>query len=351
MSCSATPTAASEPLVISLTPAGQKHELMSLHDPAHPTSLCTIDGASNVKLISRTEIGFVSNPSLNNPIENTSLIQRMNLADLSPVAVVAVQGMVMDMAWSPDGSSVAYLVYTVAPGLGSGDANQLWLKTANAPPRPLTPLIPLFGRGGSISDQIMVRFSHDGKYLLMVDTYVNGPAPASPDLAYFQVRAMPAGNLVWVPPTALVTGSKVSSFVTMASWAGTAVRLYYRDSAGVHTWDPPATVQTITGMKDWFSPSVSPDDRFVAYTMNLDTQPQAEVLDLLSNTVRFLPGIRAASFFISSTTLLEGVYGPSNEQGLGTLPYKQIGSALFDLTTNVETPMSVLINPADYWPR
>jgi hypothetical protein len=324
---------------------------VSLHDPVHPTHLCTIDGASNVKFISRTEIGFVTNPSLNNPMESTSLIQRMNLTDLNPVAVVAVQGMVMDMAWSPDGASVAYLVYTYAPGLGSGDANQLWLKTGNAPPRALTPLIPLFGRGGSISDQILVRFSHDGKYLVMVDTFVNGPAPASLDLAHFQVRAMPAGNLVWVPPAALGSGTKISSFVTMAAWAGTADRLYYRDSAGVHSWEPPATVQSVTGLKDWFSASVSPDDRFVAYTMNLDTQPQAEVFDVISKAVRFLPGTRVASFFVSSTTLLEGVYGPSNEQGLGTLPYKQIGSALFDLNTNLETPVSVLINPVDFWPR
>lgn len=85
--------------------------------------------------------------------------------------------------------------------------------------------------------------------------------------------------------------------------------------------------------------------------MNPDTQPQAEVRDLASNALRVLPGIRAASFFLSSTTLLEGVYGPSNEQGLGTLPYKQIGSALFDLNNNVETPVSVLINPTDFWPR
>ncbi|HEV2027088.1 MAG TPA: hypothetical protein VGS16_00980 [Candidatus Dormibacteraeota bacterium] len=219
----------------------------------HPTPLCTIDGAYNVRFISGTEIGFVTNPSMNDPTSNTSLIQRMNLADLKPVSVAAVPGTVMDLAWSPDGSSVAYLVDTNAPGLGSGNANQLWLKTGSAPPRALTPLIPLFGRGGSISDQILVRFSHDGKYLLVVDTYVNGPAPVSPDLAHFQVRAMPAGNLVWVPPTALGYGDKIGfSFVTMAAWARTSDRLYYRDSAGVHSWDPPATVETMAGLKDWF---------------------------------------------------------------------------------------------------
>jgi hypothetical protein len=352
LSCSTTPSAASEPLVIGATPARQQLVLESLHDPAHPTTLCTIDGAYNVRFISGTEIGYVTNSSLNNPIEGTSAIMRMSLTDLKPVAVASVQGEVMDLAWSPDGSSVAYLVYTYAPGLGSGDANQLWQKTGNAPPRALTPLIPLFGRGGSISDQILVRFSPDGKYLLMVDTYVDGPAPVSPDQAHFQVRAMPVGNLVWVPPTALGSGDKIGfSFVTMAAWARTADRLYYRDLAGVHTWDPPSTVGTMAGGLAWFSPSVSPDDRFVAYTVNLDTQPHVEVRDLVSNALRVLPGIRAAPFFVSSGTLLEGAYAPSNQQGPGTLPYAQTGSVVFNLGTNVETPIPVVINPIDIWPR
>ncbi len=101
----------------------------------------------------------------------------------------------------------------------------------------------------------------------------------------------------------------------------------------------------------WFTPSVSPDDRFVAYTVNLDTQPHLEVRDLVSGAVRVLPGLRAAPFFLSGTKLLAGSYEPSVQQGLGILPFTQTGSVVIDLTTNVESPIPTLSAPIDYWPR
>src|SRR5258708_10078972 len=100
-----------------------------------------------------------------------------------PVVDAVVQGEVMDSAWSPDGASMAYLLYTAAPGLGSGDANQLWLKSGADQPHPLTPLIPLFGRGGSISDQIYLPFSPDGKNPLILYNYLARPNPPSAQLA------------------------------------------------------------------------------------------------------------------------------------------------------------------------
>jgi hypothetical protein len=351
LTCYGTPTAASHPLVLVSNPNHDQVVLESLHDPAHATPLCVL-GGGGYRFVSDTEIGFSTSSSPNDPIGGTTTIGRMSVTGGLPVVDAVVHGDVMDFAWSPDGASMAYLLYTLAPGLGSGDANQLWLKSGGGQPRALTPLIPLFGRGGSISDQISVRFSHDGKYLLMVDTYVDGPAPASAEYAHFQVRAMPAGNLVWVPPGALVQGDKIGfSFNTMAAWSRTSDRLYYRDAAGVHSWDPPATVGTLAAGLAWFLPSVSPDDRFVAYTVNPDTQPHLEVRDLFSGAVRVLPGVRAAPFFISSTTLLAGSYEPSVQQGLGILPFTQTGSVAIDLTTNVETRIPTLSAPIDYWPR
>ena len=350
ISCSTTPSAVSEPLVLTWAPGPLQVLLDSFHDPAHPTTLCTLAGAYNVRFISGTEIGYVT-LSLNNLTEGTSVISRMNLADLKPVFVVAVQGYVMDLAWSPDGSSVAYLVQVNAPGLGSGSANQLWLKAGDAEPRAITPLMPLFGRGGSTSDETIVLFSRDGKYLLMVDTFVDGPAPASPDLAHFQVRSMPAGNLLWVPPSALTTGDKIGfSFVTMAAWSRTSDRLYYRDQTGVHTWDPPSSVGTLVAGLSWFSPSVSPDGRFVAYAVNMGDQPHVEVRDLVSNKVQVIPGVRGAPLFVGGSMFFQAEY-VLGQQGPGP-PYVQTGrDFVFDLRTNVETPLPVTVNLTDYWPR
>src|ERR1700694_1087658 len=188
VACQMIPSAASAPLVITLTPNRDHILLDSLRDPANPGTICTLGGGT-FRIITATEIGYVTTSSSNDPINDTSTIGRISLTDLHhPVIVAKVQGDVMDVAWSPDGSSVAYLLYTANPGLGSGAANQLWLKIGDAQPRALTRLIPLFGRGGSISDQTIVRFSHDGNYVLMVDTFVNGPTPASLEQVHFQVR-------------------------------------------------------------------------------------------------------------------------------------------------------------------
>src|ERR1700694_3180941 len=124
VSCSTTPNADSEPLVMALTSDRQQFQILSLRDPVHPALLCTMAGAG-FRFISGTEIGYAASSSLNDPIRSTSVIGRMSLSNLTPVAVVEVQGDVMDFEWSPDGSSLAYLLYTSAPGVGSGAANQL----------------------------------------------------------------------------------------------------------------------------------------------------------------------------------------------------------------------------------
>ena len=233
----------------------------------------------------------------------------MNLADLKPVEVVAVQGYVMSIAWNPDGSSVAYLLDTDTPNLGTGAANQLWLKIGSSAPQALTQPIALYGRGGSIDDQILVRFSHDGKYLLMVDTFVVTGPSGSPDQAYVQVRAAD-GSLIFVPPIAVGASSK--GWVTMATWSRQSDRLYSRDPAGVHTWDPPSSQGTMAAGLNWFSPSISPDDRSVAYVVSLGyndaEQPHVEVRDLGSNAVTVIAGVRGAPFFISDSMLLEDEY-------------------------------------------
>jgi hypothetical protein len=95
-------------------------------------------------------MGYAFNSSDNDPIRGVTTIERMRLTDLSRSNVVTFQGDVLDVTWSPDGGSVAYIVYT------PDSNNQLWLKVGSGAPQALTPLIPLLGRDGSISDQTVV---------------------------------------------------------------------------------------------------------------------------------------------------------------------------------------------------
>jgi len=350
LSCTKTPSAAWQPLVMVEVRDSQRVQVDSFADPAHPVVMCDLTGAaSNVKFISATEIGFTYNPSTNDPISNISSIYRMSLLDGRALKVTSFNGEALDVAWSPDGSSVAYLAYTYAPGLGSGDANQLWLKVGRGDPRTLTPLIPLFGRGGSADDQTIVRFSHDGKYLLMVDTYVSGPAPLTPDQATVQVRAMPDGGLVFVPPTALeVSGGKGGPFVTMATWSHLSHRLFYRDMIGVQAWDPGGMVSVMALGVSWNHPSLSPDDRFAAYTVYSGGAPHIEIRELISSSVRVLLAPIGTPILLSDTAMLEAHYAPN--QGIGP-PYLESGWFALNLQTNEETSLPSILRPIDWLPR
>jgi hypothetical protein len=93
--------------------------------------------AGSPKFISGTEVGYAITSATKVPNVNVTAIQRLSLnPDQRPITVATVQGNVLDAAWSPDGSSVAYLTYS--------DVNQLWLKVAGAAPRALTPPDPAF---------------------------------------------------------------------------------------------------------------------------------------------------------------------------------------------------------------
>ena len=347
MTCSTTPTAALEPLTFTASPDNQQVLLGSLSDPAHPTTLCTINHGYQARFISPTEISYLTNTSSNDPIHGTTQITRMNLTDMTARTVLTVTGDVMDHAWSPNGSALAYLLYTQD---ANGAANQAMLNVSGTEPLVLTRQIPLLGRDGSINDQILVRFSHDGKFVLMVDTWVAGVAPATPLEAAMQVHSVPDAGLVWVPPAALAASGKKIAFVTMAAWSHQSDRLLYRDPAGVHAWDPSGTDTTLAAGLAWYSPSVSPDDRLVAYSVGIEFggQPHIEVRDLVSGSVKVLPGALGQPLLLSDDLLIEAHLAPSQTMGP---PFVGTGYFLLKLSTGAEAAIPGFSPPYDVWPR
>lgn len=318
--------------------------IVSLANPAKPVTLCSLSAvADSPKFISPNEIGYGIASSTSNPNVNVTAIQRLSLKPGGkPITVATVQGNVLDVAWSPDGSSVAYLAY---PDGG----NQLWLKAGTAKPKPLTPVIPLFGRDVFPDDQTIVRFSPDGKYVLMVDTFVSGAAPTLEKMAEFQVLSAQNGSLIWVPPSALgVSGSKVGPYITMAAWSQTSDRLYYRDPTGVHTWDPPKTVGTLAAKLVWYSPSVSPDGSLVAFTTNMTTKPSVNIRNLSNGSVRVLAGLKGLPVLLSENVMIEAHFIRHTQFGP---PYAPTDFYVLDLATNKETLLKGILQPLDSWPR
>jgi hypothetical protein len=315
-----------------------------LANPSKPVTLCSLSAvAESPKFISPTEVGYGISSSTSNPNVSVTAIQRLSLKPgAKPITVASVKGQVLDIAWSPDGSSVAYLAY---PDGG----NQLWLKVGTANPKALTPLIPLYGRDVSADDQTIVRFSPDGQYVVMVDTFVAGPAPTLQKLAYFQVLSVQNGGLVWVPQSALGVAGKYGGWVTMAAWLHGSDRLFYRDPAGVHTWEPPAAVRTFAAGLLWGAPSISADDRFVAYSVaGTGGKPHIEVRDLTSGAVRVLTGTRGLPVLLSDTLMLESHF--VQRQGPGP-PYFPTGMFVLNLSTNIEASVASVLTTEDTWPH
>jgi hypothetical protein len=314
-------------LVMSPSPDGKHTLVESFADPGHPVTLYSLPIAeNNVKFISATEIGYTTNSSPQSPINGVTTIWRMSLIDMKPVSVAKVQGGMQDVAWSPDGSNLAYLVDTAFPS----EAGRLWLKVGAAAPRALTPLIPVDGREGIGTDETLVSFSHDGRYLLMVDTVV------SPQ--YFQVWSVPDGKVVWSPPEPS-TGT-----LTMAVWAHLSDRLYYQ-GAGVRTWNAATNrVGVVASGLEWSSPYLSPDDRFVAYEST-----GVEVRDLVAGSVKALPGILGKPSLLSDTMMIEAHL---SLQTTPIGPYYAVGRYYVrNLTTNVETLLPTGFAPDDIWPH
>jgi WD40-like Beta Propeller Repeat len=341
---SPSPPVAFGPLV--LTPSSDgKHTLVeSFADPAHPAILYSLAlTARVVKFISPTEIGYTTSSAPQSPINGVTTIWRMSLNDMRPVSVARLQGDALDVAWSPDGSNVAFIAYPSVPALLS--VNRLWLKVGSASPRALTPLIEFGGRGGSASDEVIVRFSPDGKYLLMVDTYFAGRAPKSADQAHFQVRSVPDGNLVWSPPDP-TTGS----WTTMAVWSHQSDRLYYQ-AAGVQSWDASTrAVSTVAAGLTWYSPDISPDDRFVAYeTSSTDGKPHVALRDLVSGSGSVLPGNLGRPTLLSDSQMIEA-HLVLKATPLGPY-YATTHYYVRNLLTNVETLLPTGFGVLDVWPH
>jgi hypothetical protein len=152
--------------------------------------------------------------------------------------------------------------------------------------------------------------------------------------------------LVWVPPSAL---KGPAYFTSMTAWSHLSDRLYFDDGLErISKWDPPATIGTLAANSHWYAPSISPDDRLVAYEASVsDGKPHVAIRDLVSGTIRMLSGNLGRPTLLSDQWLIEShmVYTASP---LGA--YWWPGSYhLLNLLSNVETALPKDFAMDDVW--
>ena len=173
------------------------------------------------------------------------MVTTLNLTTGQTTELASSQGVALAGGWSSDGSIVAYFT-------DSGGIHHYWLKRGSAALAEFGRPIQVLGRGGSPDDESLVAFSHDGQYVLVVDTAVNR-------LQGFRTSD---GALLYAAPSGGTGGLR-----TMAVWAHTADRFYFRNNSGVYQWDSASGISSFIAGLRWSTPSLTADDQFVAHAV------------------------------------------------------------------------------------
>jgi len=307
--------------------------LLDVTNPASPQQLCTYALRAQARLIGSSQLGYAAfAPNAGNPSDGE--IGTFDIPSAAYHTVIRWQNGGFGagtFAWSSNGS-LAYILATAGTqNLTAAGSWELHLLQQRKD-RILTTLPGVGGRGIGENDDTFLAFSADGKYLALETTFT-GPS---------QVRAAADGSLMRELPQ----GS------TMAVWAANS--LFYRDQAGVHRWDASGTTSLVLPGVSWIHPRVSPDGKWIAYTVRDSTGlPRVNVYSVsVGSGFPVSSAGRDGAIFLSPTVLWEREEQLcSSDDPCGMVPSAPTGVTFtYDVTTRRET-RSAMTYVADVWPR
>jgi hypothetical protein len=291
-----------------------------IQDPANAKNLCTFDAAAtSPRFASATQVAY---ETASNELVKADLVS-------GSTSLIATFGGGLgsgQYSVSPDGQSVTYL---------DGGAWHLFTTSGN---RILTTFPAVGGRGADPNeDDLFLRYSPDGKYIALVQTWYRGGTGAT---AADQVRKAGDGSLVYS-----------TSGMTMGVWASVPSRLFFRDAGGtVHRWDPTTGVSTMLSLH-WISPKASPDGRWIGYTLrNSSGLDGVGFYSVQSNSVSNTspPGRSGVRFLTNDLVWYAGERACST--CFGGLPTLTGVTYIYDIAGTSEV-VSRLSNVYDNWPH
>lgn len=259
--------------------------LCDVRDTAHARTLQALLGSTSQAFLGQNLIGFIAlkggGPSATTD-QFTSVVSTLNLTTGQATELASSQGLALAGGWSADGSNVAYFT-------DSGGVHHYWLKRGSAAPAAFSSPVQVLGRGGSPDDESLVAFSPDSQYVVVVDTAVNR----------LQAFRTSDGAAVYTAPSGGAGG-----FRTMAVWAHTGERFYFRNNNGVYQWDSSSGISSVIAGLKWSIPTLTADDRFVAYAVGTSGTPHVETRALGSGAVTAFAAWRDSPVFVAASTLL-----------------------------------------------
>lgn len=303
-------------------------------DIGHPQNRCTISGGSYFRFVSATRLSYVVTTSGDQGAPGALYIFDMSTGATSLVRAYSYGGFgSWAYNWSPDGSHLTYI---------DSDSQQdmKWHLLSASGDRLLADLGAVPGRGANgDNDDLFVGFSADGQYVAVEQTFTPSSGPA------VRVNRVSDGSVAYS-----------STAGTMAAWAGTGARLYFRTPTGVQSWAPGSGLVTVSAGTAWIHPQASPDGSRMAFSvLNAQGNHISEALDLTtaSGAIQQLsPSPRVNPIFASASLLWyagESLCTTTTPCGLGGPP-RSGTTYIYDLGSGVEAG-SIDTNFYDAWPH
>ena len=327
-SCSAPPSAGEQLALVSLhgTPGIVVRDIT---DIGHPKTRCTISGGDQFRFVSATQISYVVLASSDQGAAGAMYMFNAATGTTSLVRSWAYTGFAgVVYGWSPDGTHLSYM---------SSDTSGLkWHMLSASGDRVLATFGTIPPRGvGADNDDVYTGFSADGQYVAAEQTFAG--------TTHIQVNHVSDGTIVYTRNDG-----------TMAAWAGTGAKLYFRTSSGVQAWDPSGGVKTVVSGLVWIHPHASPDgSRMVFSALNSQQNHISEVLDLTTGSVSSLsPNPRVGGAFLNASLIWyagETLCTTASPCGLGGPPLSGT-TYIWDLGSGVESG-SIDTAYFDAWPH
>jgi hypothetical protein len=291
-------------------------------DASRPTTVAHLGPVSWPVFLGSTEVSFLADGSL----------YRAPLLGGSRTLVLKADDL-MAFAWSPDASTVAYLVPS-----GSGTALHLLSGGSDRVVEDSLPARPAVGcetEFCAVADtwDFRLTYSPDGKYISLVESIA-------------QVNSF----RLWTANGTLLEHSD-SQARAMSVWTG--VGFYFQDATGVEVWRAGVVSRFLPGVT-WIRPSASANGREIVYaTRDAGGMHHTFVADTTNAQVRDIKAGRGAPLFVSPEVIWY-----AGERACATADncpagYHYLGSGkdyVYDLRTGTESDSGIdFIN--DVWPH
>jgi hypothetical protein len=301
----------------------QKFVVRDITDILHATTVSTLENISRPQFVSASELSFLDGKKLvRAPLSGSP---RTVVAEFTPACSAG------EVAWSPDGTSVAYVVNGDELDLISRGRKSVVALTPGIPARGCVACQDLF--------DMRLAYSTNGDYISLVQNW-GGPVMR-----------------IWTSDGKLIKSvdedpSQAKSSPTMSVWSGNS--LYYRDEKGVEVWHTNGD-QSLLLPVAWIRPKASPGGGQILYAVR-DDSATAHVYLFGTGTARLqeLGKSRSQPAFLNGHLIWYQEERPCAQADPSPCPnVHNIPSGktfVYDLQDNTETE-SVIAAVWDVWPH